>query len=73
MEWAIAKLAVPVVVEDVFGTELVAEVEDAKRAGLSGVKVIFGAFEGSELFSREVFRKAFDREAGKIVRHSIER
>ena len=52
--------------------ELVAEAEDAVRAGFGGVEVVFGAFEGSEFFSREVFWKAFDREAGKIVGHSIE-
>ena len=26
---------------------------------------------GSELFDRKVFRELFDREAGKIVRHSM--
>ena len=54
------------------GAELVAEAEDAMRAGFGGVEVVLGAFEGSEVFSGEVFWKAFDREAGKIVGHSIE-
>ena len=48
------------------------EAEDAVGAGFGGVEVIFRAFEGSKLFSGEVFWKAFDREAGKIVGHSIE-
>jgi len=55
------------------GAELVAEAEDAVRARFGGVEVVFGAFEGSKFFDREVFWKAFDREAGKIVGHSIER
>jgi len=46
-------------------------VEDAKGTGLSGVKVVLGVFEGSELFDRKVFREAFNREAGKIVGHSM--
>ena len=53
--------------------ELVAEAEDAVGPRFGGVKVVFGAFEGSKFFSGEVFWKAFDREAGKIVGHSIER
>ena len=55
------------------GPEFVSEVEDAVRVGFGGVEVILGMFEGSEFFDREVFRKAFDREAGKIVGHSIGR
>ncbi len=54
------------------GSELVTEVEDAMRAGFGRVEVVFGAFEGSEVFDREVFWKVFDRKAGKIVGHSIE-
>ncbi len=54
------------------GAELVTEAEDAVGAGFRGVEVVFGAFEGGEVFSGEVFWKAFDREAGKIVGHSIE-
>ena len=54
------------------GAELVTEAEDAMRAGFGGVEVVFEAFEGSEVFSGEVFGKAFDREVGKIVGHSIE-
>ncbi len=53
--------------------ELVAEAEDTVRAGFGGVEVVFGTFEGSEVFDGEVFWEAFDREAGKIVGHSIER
>ncbi len=54
------------------GSKFVSEAEDTVRLGFGGVEVIFGAFEGSEIFNREVFRKAFDRKAGKIVGHSIE-
>ena len=54
------------------GPKFVSEAEDAMRAGFGGVEVVFGAFEGSEIFSGEVFRKAFDRKAGKIVGHPIE-
>ena len=53
------------------GAELVSEVEDAMGVGFGGVEVVLGAFEGSEVFDREVFRKAFDRKAGKIIGHSI--
>jgi len=55
----------------VIGAELVAEAEDAMGAWFGGVEVVFGAFERSEIFDREVFCEAFDREAGKIVGHSI--
>ncbi len=51
--------------------ELVAEAEDAVRARFGGVEVVFRTLEGSEVFNGEVFWKAFDREAGKIVGHSI--
>ena len=54
------------------GAELVAEAEDAVRAGFGGVEVVLGTFEGSKLFKGEVFWKALDRKAGKIVGHSIE-
>ena len=54
------------------GSEFVLEAEDTVRPGFGGVEVVFGAFEGSEIFNGEVFRKAFDRKAGKIVGHSIE-
>ncbi len=53
------------------GPKLVPETEDAVGAGFGGVEVVLGAFEGSKVFDREVFRKAFDRKAGKIVGHSI--
>ncbi len=48
------------------------EAEDAMGARFGGVEVVFGALEGREVFNREVFRKVFDRKAGKIVGHSIE-
>jgi len=54
------------------GAELVAEAEDAMGAGFRGVEVVFGMFEGSKVFDWEVFWKLFNREAGKIVGHSIE-
>ncbi len=53
--------------------ELVAEAEDTVGAGLGGVEVILGAFEGSKVFDWEVFWKLSDGETGKIVGHSIER
>src|SRR6266404_6812876 len=68
---AVVELAVPAVFEDVFGTELISETEDAVRMRFRGVEIVLGAFEGSELFDRKVFRELFDREAGKIVRHSM--
>ncbi len=71
VEGAVVKLAKPVVFKDVFGAELVSEAKDAVRAGFRGVEIVLGTFEGSELFNRKVFRELFDREAGKIVRHSI--
>jgi len=46
-------------------------VEDTVSARLGGIEVILGTFEGSKLFDRKVLRELFDREAGKIVRHSI--
>ncbi len=54
------------------GPKLISEAEDAVGPGFGGVEVVFGAFEGSEIFSGETFWKAFDRKAGKIVGHSIE-
>jgi len=71
VEGTVIELAVPAVFEDVLRTELVSEAEDAIRAGFRGVEIVLRAFEGSELFDRKVFRELFDREAGKIVRHSI--
>src|SRR6266403_5606159 len=59
---AVVKLAVPAVFKDVFGTELVLELEDTVRMGFGGVKIVLGTFEGSELFNRKVFREVFDRE-----------
>ena len=40
--------------------------------GFGGVKVVLGTFEWGKLFNGEVAWKAFDREAGKIVGHSIQ-
>ena len=37
------------------GAELVAEAEDAMRAGFRGVEVVFGKFEQGKFFNREVF------------------
>ncbi len=54
------------------GPEFVAEAEDAVGARFGGVEVVFGAFEGSEVLDGEVFWKAFDRKAGRIVGHSME-
>ncbi len=54
------------------GSEFVLEVEDAVRVGFGGVEVVFGVFEGSELFDGEIFGETFDRKAGKIVGHLIE-
>jgi len=56
----------------VVGPKLVLEAEDAMGVGFGGVKVVVGTFEGSEVFNGEVFGELFDREAGKIVGHSIE-
>ncbi len=55
------------------GPEFVTEAEDAVGAGFGGVEVVLGAFEDGEVFDWEVFWEAFDRKAGKIVGHSIER
>ncbi len=68
---AVVEFAVPVVFKDMFGAELIPETEDAVRTGLRGVKIVLGTFKGSELFNRKVFRELFDREAGKIIRHSM--
>src|SRR6266404_3336698 len=67
---AVVKLAVPVVLVDVLGVELVPKAEDTVRMGFRGIKVVLGTFEGGELLGRKVFREAFDREVGKIVGHS---
>ncbi len=71
MEGTVVELAVPAVFEDMLRTELVSEAEDTVRAGFRGVEIVLRTFEGSELFDRKVLRELFDREAGKIVRHSI--
>ncbi len=66
---AIVEFTVPVVLEDVFGVELIPEMEDTVSMGFGGIEVVLGTFEGSELFDRKVFRELFNREAGRIVRH----
>ena len=71
VEGAVIKLAIPAVFGNVCRTELVLEPENAVRTRFGGVKVVLGTFERGELFDREVFWELFDREAGKIVRHSI--
>src|SRR6266478_8914924 len=68
---AVVELAIPAVFKDVLGIELVLEPEDTVRVGFRGVKVVLGTFEGSELFDRKVLRETFDREAGKIIGHSM--
>ncbi len=71
VEGTVVELAVPAVFEDMLRTELVSEAEDTVRAGFRGVEIVLRTFEGSELFDRKVLRELFDREAGKIVRHSM--
>ena len=71
MKGTVVKFAIPAVFKDVFGVELVSETKDAVRTRFRGVEIVLGTFEGSELFDRKVFRELFDREAGKIVRHSM--
>jgi len=66
---AVVKLAIPAVLGDMHGTELVSEAEDTVRTGFRGIKVVLGSFEGSELFDRKVFREVFDRKVGEIVGH----
>ncbi len=46
---AVVEFAIPVVFKDVLGVKLVPELEDTVRAGFRGIKVVLGAFEGSEL------------------------
>ncbi len=53
-------------------SEFVSEAKDAVGARFGGVEVIVETFEGSKVFNGEVFWEAFDREAGKIIGHSIE-
>ncbi len=53
------------------GSEFVSEAEDAVRVGFGGVEVVVGVFEGGEVLDRKVFGELFDREAGKIIGHSI--
>jgi len=68
---AVVELAVPTVFEDVLRAELVSKMEDTVRAGFGGVKIVLRTFEGRELFERKVFRETFNREAGKIIGHSM--
>ncbi len=69
---AVVELAVPAMLKDVLGVKLVSKPKDTVRTGFRGIKVVLGAFEGSELFDRKVFRETFDREVGKIIRHSMQ-
>ncbi len=39
--------------------------------GFRGVEVIVGTFKWGKVFDGEVFWELFDREAGKIVGHSM--
>ncbi|SRR6266478_2221782 len=71
VEGTVVELAVPAMFGDVLGAKLVPETEDAVRTGFGGVKVVLRAFKGSKLFDRKVFREMFDREAGRIVGHSM--
>jgi len=71
VEGAVVELAEPAVFEDVLGAELILEAEDAVRAGFRGIEIVLGAFEGSELLDRKVFRELFNREVGRIGWHSI--
>jgi len=71
VEGTVVELAEPAVLKDVLRAELVPEMEDTVRTGFRGVEIVLGTFEGSELFDRKVLRELFDREVGKIVRHSI--
>ncbi len=71
MEGTVVKFTVPVVIQDVLQVELIAEVEDTVGMGFRGVEVVFGAFKQGEVFNGEVFWKAFDREVGEIVGHSM--
>ena len=71
MKGAVVEFTVPTMLEYVLGVEFVPEAEDTVRMGFGGVKIVLGTFEGSELFNRKVFREVFDREAGKIIGHSM--
>ncbi len=54
------------------GPEFIPEAKDAVQVGFRGVEVVIGLFKWGEVFDREVFWELFDREAGKIIGHSIE-
>jgi len=64
---AIVEFTVPVVLEDVFGVELIPEMEDTVSMGFGGIEVVLGTFEGIELIDRKVLRELFNREAGRIL------
>ncbi len=53
-------------------SKFIPEAEDAMRSGFRGVEIVVGPFEWCEVFNGEIFWKLFNREAGKIVGHSIE-
>ncbi len=71
VEGTVVELAKPAVLEDVLGVELIPEVEDTVRTGFRGIEIVLGTFKGGELLDRKVLRELFDREVGKIVRHSM--
>src|SRR6266436_8449138 len=71
VEGTVVELAKPAVLEDVLGVELIPEVEDTVRTGFRGIEIVLGTFKGGELLDRKVLRELFDREVGKIIRHSI--
>ncbi len=54
------------------GSEFVSEAEDAMGAGFRGIEVVVRTLKGGEVFDGKVFGELFDREAGKIVGHSME-
>jgi len=68
---AVVKLTVPVVVQDMFQAEFVAEAEDTVGTRFRGIKVILGVFEWGEFFKGEVFREVFNGEVRNTVEHSV--
>ncbi len=68
---AVVKTAEARVVKGMCGADLVAKAEDTERSWFQGVKVKFCWFKWGEVFDGEVFWEVFDREAGRIVGHSM--
>ncbi len=71
MKGAVVEFTVPLMVQDMLQAELIPKVEDTVGVGFGGIEVVLGAFKWSEVFNREVFWEAFDREVGKIIGHSM--